>query len=294
MKNKNWACLSSFILKIIAFVTMTFDHVGWALQNFIGENYIVAIIFRCIGRIALPLFCFMIAEGMVHSKNKGNYLLRLGIMATIISGAQIFVEYMPWFNGFSLRREGNIFIDLLLGGLGVYLLDNKNKYIRPLAIIPFAISVASFFARCLEQEGTMIIHWYPFFLRCQYHFYSVGMIMSFYLGKYLKNLFIKQYSNNSGIPVESIEGTLIERYAANLISMGILIFWTLLFLITAFALPAEWLYWNPLTQTLAILSGAFILLYSGRRGYNAKWFQYGSYFYYPIHLLIIFGIVSLL
>ena len=118
--------------------------------------------------------------------------------------------------------------------------------------------------------------------------------MSFYLGKYLKNLFIKQYSNNSGIPVESIEGTMIERYAANLISMGILIFWTLLFLVVAFALPAEWLYWNPLSQTLAILSGAFILLYSGRRGYNAKWFQYGSYFYYPVHLLIIFGIVSLL
>jgi len=43
-----------------------------------------------------------------------------------------------------------------------------------------------------------------------------------------------------------------------------------------------------------MISGALILLYNGRRGYNAKWFQYGSYLYYPLHIvaLIVIFIIS--
>ena len=47
-------------------------------------------------------------------------------------------------------------------------------------------------------------------------------------------------------------------------------------------------------QLFAMFSGAFVLLYNGRRGYNKKWFQYGSYLYYPIHLGIIFLIFELI
>ena len=65
-KTFNWAFMSSFILKIIALLTMTVDHVGALLQMNVGMNYLPAIIMRYIGRIALPLFCFMIAEGVIH------------------------------------------------------------------------------------------------------------------------------------------------------------------------------------------------------------------------------------
>ena len=37
-----------------------------------------------------------------------------------------------------------------------------------------------------------------------------------------------------------------------------------------------------------------ILFYSGKRGYNAKWFQYGAYIYFPAHLIIIYLIFALL
>ena len=46
-------------------------------------------------------------------------------------------------------------------------------------------------------------------------------------------------------------------------------------------------FWDAKTQLYAIISGAFILLYNGKRGYNAKWFQYGSYLYYPLHLMVL-------
>ena len=287
---KSLAIFSGFILKIIAFITMTCDHVGWLLEMNISSNFIPGIVLRCIGRIALPIFCFLIAEGFAHSKKPGHYFLRLGIMATAISITMIVVEYVPIFGSLSLRQEGNIFVDLLLGGLGVFLLRRKENYFKALAVIPFAIGIIAFVVQGIEADGLTIVNWFPFFLRPQYNFYSVGMIMSFELGKYLKNLYIQQYSEKTGIPMESVEDTNIEKTARNLINMAVVIFWTLLYLLLAYIIPEDWLFWNPFTQTFAILAGAFILLYNGRRGYNAKWFQYGSYLYYPLHLIIIFGI----
>ena len=287
-RERTWTSLSGFILKLIAFVTMTFDHVGVILQMNVGENYGLAIAFRVIGRLALPLFCFLIAEGFYHTKKPGNYLLRLGIMATVIAIAHVVIAYTPWFESLDLRLYGNIFMDLLLGGLGVFLLKQKRWYLQILAVIPFLLGFGAFIADCLENSGEMLIHWYPFFLRPQFGFYSIGMIMLFYIGHIIKNLFLKVYSNNSGIPVESLQDTQIERKAYNLIAMGILVIWTLIFYLVGNMIPYEWVFWDVVIQNVAIVSGAFILLYSGKRGYNAKWFQYGSYLYYPIHIVIIF------
>ena len=289
-ENRTWTCLSGFILKLIAFATMTIDHVGAMLQMNVGENYALAIAFRVIGRLALPLFCFLVAEGFYHSKKPGNYMLRLGIMATVIAIAHIGIYYIPAFEGLDLRSYGNIFMDLLLGGLGVFLLKQKKWYLQILAVIPFLIGFGAFICYSLENSGEMIIHWFPFFIRPQYHFYSIGMIMLFFIGHIIKNMYLKIYSSNSGIPVESLRDTQIERKAYNIIALGILIIWTLIFYLVGCMIPVEWVTWNVVIQNAAIVSGAFILLYSGKRGYNAKWFQYGSYLFYPLHLVIIFGI----
>lgn len=294
MKNKNFTCLSSFILKIIAIVTMTIDHIGVILEMNVGYNYALAIAFRYIGRLALPLFAFMICEGVIHTKKIGNYLLRLGIMATLVTGALIFIEYVPWFDGVSVRNEGNIFIDLLLGALAVYLLSRKEWYFKVLSIIPLGISIVSYIVTSIEFGEGILIHWYPFFLRAQYHFYSVGMIILFYCAYLAKDLFLKQYSHNSGIPVESLKGTTLERYALNLFSVFALVIATLGFFFIALSIDYDYVFWEIEMQNIAMVSGAFILLYNGKRGYNAKWFQYGSYAYYPIHLIIIYAIGMLI
>ena len=291
---KSALIFSSFIIKIIAIVTMTVDHVGWLLSDMVGYNYWVVFVCRLIGRIALPLFCFMIAEGMMHTKKAGNYFLRLGIMATLIAGVLIFVEYVPLFEGMSLRSEGNIFIDLLLGALAIYALKQKEWYFKILAIIPLGISILAFIVMGMEASNNMLIHWFPFFLRPQYQFFSVGLIILYYIAHLLKDLFIQQYSKNSGIPVESLRGTTTEQFAYNLFAFAMTVFMTIGFYILTFVLPAPYVFWQAEMQNAAIIAGAFILLYNGKRGYNAKWFQYGCYLYYPLHLLLIFGIGALL
>ena len=63
-------------LKLFALITMTFDHIG--VQLFPQEE-----IFRIIGRLALPIFAYMIAEGCRYTKNKKKYLLTIAAVALV-------------------------------------------------------------------------------------------------------------------------------------------------------------------------------------------------------------------
>lgn len=68
--------LDGTTLKIIAMITMIFDHVGDSF--FPDVDW-----FRIIGRIAMPIFAFCIAEGFGHTHDKVKYLTRMAIFAVI-------------------------------------------------------------------------------------------------------------------------------------------------------------------------------------------------------------------
>ena len=60
--------ISATALKIIGMIAMTIDHIGYFLFPQIEA-------FRIIGRIAYPIFAYMIAEGCRYTRNKVKYLL---------------------------------------------------------------------------------------------------------------------------------------------------------------------------------------------------------------------------
>lgn len=67
--------LNSFEIKIIALIFMTFDHFG-AYQTF-TTNLSINDFFRIVGRIAAPLFLFVVTvfdKGIIinHNKNRAN------------------------------------------------------------------------------------------------------------------------------------------------------------------------------------------------------------------------------
>ena len=68
--------LSSLDLKILAAVTMLIDHLGITL-------FPQAVWMRCVGRLAFPLFAFLIAEGFCRTRSFQRYLLRLLLCAAI-------------------------------------------------------------------------------------------------------------------------------------------------------------------------------------------------------------------
>ena len=62
--------LSGNTLKILAAIFMVIDHVGLMF-------FPTRIIFRIIGRLAFPIFAFMIAEGAKYTKNRTKYFLQM-------------------------------------------------------------------------------------------------------------------------------------------------------------------------------------------------------------------------
>jgi len=71
--------MSAFLLKLIAVIAMTIDHVGY----FVTIKHPEFIWMRVIGRITMPIMSFFIVQGYVHTKNFKKYLLRMGIFAVI-------------------------------------------------------------------------------------------------------------------------------------------------------------------------------------------------------------------
>ena len=282
--------LSSFILKIVALVTMAFDHFGLMLE--MSYPYSVDILkvagtFRIIGRLALPLFVFMIVEGVLHTKNFKKYILRLGIMALLVSIFFMVLEYSSFrVYAHGLLRAGNIFLDLTLVALAVYLLQSNEIWKKCLTLLPVGFAALSFIVKGMETVNVMDIHWFPAFLTLQYDLFSVLLGIGFYLAYLLGDLYIKATESTTAMDKSIWEANGNYRLLVNIISVFMLAFFSVLYYATKYFWPGS-VYWDANVQLFAIISGAFILLYNGKRGYNAKWFQYGSYLFYPVHLIII-------
>lgn len=282
--------LSSFFIKILALLFMTFDHVGLfiQMQYWYDEPLLqLAEVFRVIGRLALPLFAFMIVEGVLHTKNFRKYTLRLGIMASLISILFIVLEYSHSFSGFeSLLRAGNIFLDLLLLSITIYCLKHPNWKIKLITLLPLGFSILSFAVKCIETEQIIDIHWFPAFLTLQYDWLTIVLGIAFFASYIIADQYIKATHSVTGEDKEMWIMNGNYRLLVNITAVFLATIVHFGYYLFAYLKP-EAAFWDYKQQLYAIFSEAFILIYSGKRGYNTKWFQYGSYLYYPLHLLAI-------
>ena len=71
--------MTSYQLKWVAMITMLIDHIGYVF--FQTSPYYE--LFRIIGRISFPLYCYLLVEGFFHTSNLKNYWIRMGILAVI-------------------------------------------------------------------------------------------------------------------------------------------------------------------------------------------------------------------
>ena len=89
--------LNSNIIKIIAIIAMTIDHISWLLFPGYSKE-LLPIIFHILGRTSCPIMCYFIAEGFYHTKNIKKYTGRLFLFALIshIPYMLMFNEYVNW------------------------------------------------------------------------------------------------------------------------------------------------------------------------------------------------------
>ena len=89
-----WKFLSGSWLKMLAMFTMLLDHVAGfllfrnpELQTLLftlrGHSITVYVLLRMIGRLAFPLFAFLLVEGFQHTRNRKQYGLNLFLFALL-------------------------------------------------------------------------------------------------------------------------------------------------------------------------------------------------------------------
>lgn len=101
------------VLKWIAILTMTIDHLGAAL-------YPELLFLRYIGRISFPIFCYLLVLGMETTRDVRNYFIRLFLFA-IISQVPYYLAL-----GFEPFESLNIFFTLSSGVLLIYSVKHKS------------------------------------------------------------------------------------------------------------------------------------------------------------------------
>lgn len=118
--------MTIFVIKIIACITMVFDHIKYAIP--ITENWITVYL----GRVAFPLFAFLITEGYMHTSNLKKYIERL-----IVFGLISQIPFMLFRTLVGEWKMLNIMFTLLLGLLAITAYDKiSKKYISiPICIV---------------------------------------------------------------------------------------------------------------------------------------------------------------
>lgn len=127
--------MSVFALKTIALAAMLIDHMGAAIPEFFGFPLTGLNIFRVIGRVAFPIFVYLIAEGFRHTNSPARYLARLGIFALL--------SEIPFDLAFNARidflDDTSVFYTLFFGGAAIAIYQKFRESNPVAAFFPVLI-----------------------------------------------------------------------------------------------------------------------------------------------------------
>jgi len=143
--------MTVFVLKIIAAVTMLADHFGAAVFSHLAETPTQMATYemlRNIGRIAFPIYAYLVAQGCLHTKSIGRYMLRLMLLA-IVSEVIFDIAFYSQVGGISFLRNTNIFYTLFFGVAAIALFEETKRrlpdagwrmFVAPIAAAPSMIA----------------------------------------------------------------------------------------------------------------------------------------------------------
>ncbi|MGM9808935.1 MAG: TraX family protein [Bacilli bacterium] len=277
MRSKTF--ISSFILKLLAIIFMTCDHIGLLfLTPYAYTNSYLSIIYwilRILGRFSLPIFAFLLSEGLVYTSSRLKYIFRLAIMAFIIGISILVIENVST----TSIPLNNIFVDLCIGASLITCLElpKVKKLYTLIPLLFFMLSVINGYLTFLPTNA----------LNTQYSFYGVTLILAFYYIKKLYKMYSTNYCKNYQIDYEGFVLTDNNKFLSNIFASLALIIVNLCCWMILKVFPALDNFSYSI-HIFSIFGFIFILFYNGKLGYNKKWFKYGSYLYYPLHLIILF------
>lgn len=240
-------------LKYLAAISMLLDHIGALFLPYGSPLYLAL---RLAGRLAFPVFAWFVAEGCHRTGNGKNYLIRLGLFALVAEGPYLLVFHDG--GGWA-----SVLVTFFLAAGSMMLFERLRRTLPlPTALLPLL--------------GAMVL---AEFLGADYGFPGVLLVAGLYLlgeNRRKKLLFLGLWCAFF---------YLVWQPAAGLLA------WLPAGLLTPRfgEIVSCYLLRNLLLQigyTLAAyLSLPLLARYNGARGAGHRWF---FYWFYPLHLLLLF------
>ncbi len=249
---KPFGGLTSNMLRILATVLMISDHL-WA-SVIPGNRWMTDI-----GRLAFPIYAFMIAEGFIHTTNAKKYLRRMLIFAAVSE-----IPFNLFYSGSLIDPfNQNVLFTFVWGILAIMQVDKIKKQ--------FASEEKPSVKKIIGACALVLL-------------ISLGAKFTFTDYKFLGYLTVVMFYVVRDFPF---------AWVAQAVCM-VLLNWTWfkgeILLIELFGKTLE----IP-NQAYAIFALIPIWLYGGKKGRNlGKIGKYGFYIFYPAHMLVLYLIQQLI
>lgn len=294
---KKWLFLNNLSLKIIACVAMTLDHLGIFLDFYLNDSSYEPLIttLRIIGRIALPIFVYLVFEGCRKTKDIKKYLMRLGIASSCLYLLIILTFVISPTIGFNFGTGfflENIFFTLFLLVLTYYsLFKKKGFWQRILIIIPILFAIGEFIyeVACENNAFKYNTQFQGFIdgIMPQYQFESLIMFLIIAISNFFYERNIKKSLGVEGKQFQAIvDSDQSQLYRNIMMILGTVIVSLICEGLTYVTNIGPYIVNSAIRQKEAwfLIAFLFIIFYNGKLGPSNKITKYGFYIYYPVHI----------
>ena len=294
-------------LKMIALFCMTLDHfagivlTAWLhtlTKGSLAYIFDMGLIFflRLIGRLAFPMFCFFIVEGLLHTRNIFKYAFRLFLLALI---SEIPFDISHTNTLFDFKNQ-NVFWTLFLGLVAIYCIDGLYKKFKLKKAVRYLLIFGI----------TLLASLVAYALKSDYGAFGISTIVIIYLVE-REEFFFTPFINAMVLVIyyfvitNTDEIDLGEFEAFSKIAIAMYLLFVLCVASVALCLTifiknknARKMFAACVTLSsmspdeLAAMANVFLMnYYNGEKGKKIGWL---FYLYYPLHLMVLAGICKLL
>ena len=234
--------LTSNMLRGLACLFMLTDHL-WAtlIPGNMWMNYV--------GRLAFPIFAFLISEGYRHTSDFSRYAERLLLFGLI---SEIPFNLMTA-GGIIFPFHQNVMFTLLLGLLSIRAIDTARESIQSRGPLKSTLKQLLVLSCCLLAATIGFV---------DYGFWGVITVIVFHLFRDFRGSRILLLAVLVYINCAALKGMYIP--------------------LDVFGHTIEFA-----TQGFAVLALVPIWLYNNKKGRSSKALQYGFYAFYPVHMLVL-------
>lgn len=273
MKNILKFGISGNMLKAIALIAMVIDHIGFYFSSMIPAP--IYTICRYVGRIAMPIFVYLLVQGFFHTKNFKKYIIRVGILAVITQVLITILMFMnikivpEYISAKQVYLNGNILFSFVIS-LGVMKLLYEDILIKKWAY------TKNMSLKILLVATILIV---TIFIPLDYGIEAVLLsVLMYYIEKFKIKLMLEK--NNSALSIKSMLLNNIKDEKIKIMYLGLI-------LLSIFMLV---IYFNA--SWAVLFSIIPIGLYNTEKGkYNLKYLYYIAF---PLQHILLYSVAMLI